>query len=114
MSECPENCPYLPRIEALEKESQHNKDAHKEFYGKLEESHTNVARFFRGILSRYIAMYPSLTIASNKPSFTNDDFLRGKLYLASQRIVKRWHARCPRWDMVLNQLQLIFADRAVG
>ena len=68
MSECPENCPYLPRIEALEKESQHNKDAHKEFYGKLEESHTNVARFLRGILSRYIAMYPSLTIASNKPA----------------------------------------------
>lgn len=43
MSECPENCPYLPRIEALEKESQHNKDAHKEFYGKLESSNTSIA-----------------------------------------------------------------------
>lgn len=36
-------CPYLPRIEALERDSQHNKNAHKEFYGKLENSHTAVA-----------------------------------------------------------------------
>lgn len=43
---CKENqrdCPYLPRIEALEKDNQHNKDAHKEFYSKLESSHTTVA-----------------------------------------------------------------------
>ena len=36
-------CPLLPRIEALEQDSKHNKDAHKEFYRKLETSHTNVA-----------------------------------------------------------------------
>ena len=36
-------CPYLPRIEALERDSEHNKDAHKEFYGELERSHTTVA-----------------------------------------------------------------------
>ena len=53
-------------------------------------------------------------ITKNKPSFTNDDSLRKMLYLASQRIVKHWHARCQNWDMVLNQLQLMFADRAVG
>ena len=53
-------------------------------------------------------------ITKNKPSFTNDDSLRRMLYLASQRIVKHWHARCQNWDMVLNQLQLMFADRAVG
>ena len=33
-------------------------------------------------------------ITKNKPSFTNDDSLRRMLYLASQRIVKHWHARC--------------------
>ena len=37
------SCPYLPRIEALERDSEHNKNAHKEFYGKLENSRTTVA-----------------------------------------------------------------------
>jgi len=40
---CLEPCPYLARIEALEDESRHNKEAHKEIYGKLEASHTSVA-----------------------------------------------------------------------
>ena len=53
-------------------------------------------------------------ITKNKPSFTNDDSLRRMLYLASQRIVKHWHARCQNWDMVLCQLQIMFADRVVG
>lgn len=35
-------------------------------------------------------------------------------YLASQRIVKHWHARCQNWDMVLSQLDIMFADRKVG
>ena len=53
-------------------------------------------------------------ITKNKPSFTNDDSLRRMLYLASQRIVKHWHARCQNWDMALSQLQLMFADRVTG
>ncbi len=40
---CPEPCPLLTRVEALEEESRHNKEAHKEMYGKLEASHTSVA-----------------------------------------------------------------------
>lgn len=51
-------------------------------------------------------------ITKNKPSFTNDDSLRRMLYLASQRIVKHWHAQCQNWDMVLSQLEIMFADRA--
>ncbi len=43
-------------------------------------------------------------ITKNNPSFTNDDSLCRMLYLASQRIVKHWHARCQNWDMVLSQL----------
>ena len=39
----PRDCPVLHRIEALEDEINHNKEAHKEFYSKLEGSHTNVA-----------------------------------------------------------------------
>ena len=53
-------------------------------------------------------------ITKNKPSFTNDDSLRRMLYLASQRIVKHWHARCQNWDLVLSQLEIMFADRAIG
>ena len=53
-------------------------------------------------------------ITKNKPSFTNDDSLRRMLYLASQRIVKHWHARYQNWDLVLSQLEIMFADRAVG
>ncbi len=53
-------------------------------------------------------------MAAHKPSFTNDDSLRRMLYLASQRIVKHWHARCQNWDLVLSQLESMFADRAVG
>ena len=53
-------------------------------------------------------------ITKNKPSFTNDDSLRRMLYLASQRIVKRWKSRCQNWDLVLRQLQIMFPDRANG
>ena len=42
-------------------------------------------------------------ITKNKPSFTNDDSLRKMLYLASQNIVN--------WDMVSNQLRILFEDR---
>ena len=50
-------------------------------------------------------------ITNNKPSFTNDDSLRRMLYLASQRIVKHWHARYQNWDLVLSQLEILFAGR---
>ena len=51
-------------------------------------------------------------ITKNKPSFTNDDSLRRMLYLASQRISRRWHARYQNWDLVLSQLEIMFAGRA--
>ena len=53
-------------------------------------------------------------ITKNKPAFTNDDSLRRMLYLASQRIMKHWHARCQNWDLVLSQLELMFPQRAAG
>ena len=53
-------------------------------------------------------------ITKNKPSFTNDDSLRRMLYLASQRIVRHWHARCQNWDMVLSQLEIMFSDQKAG
>lgn len=47
----------------------------------------------------------------NKPSFTNDDSLRKMLYLASKKIVEHWTVSCRNWDMVLNQLNIMFSDR---
>lgn len=40
---CREACPYFHRIEALEQDSERNKRAHKDFYDRLEKSHTSVA-----------------------------------------------------------------------
>jgi len=50
-------------------------------------------------------------ITKNKPSFTNEDSLRRMLYLASQRIIKRWRTRYQNWDLVLSQLEIMFAER---
>ncbi len=50
-------------------------------------------------------------ITKNKPSFTNDESLKKMLYLASRKIVERWTIRCRNWDMVINQLEIMFADR---
>lgn len=51
-------------------------------------------------------------ITKNKPTFMNDESLKKMLYLASKKIVDRWTMRCRNWDVVLNQLQIMFADRA--
>jgi putative transposase len=53
-------------------------------------------------------------VTKNKPSFTNDDSLRKLLYLASKNIVERWSQRCRNWDVVLNQLNIMFEDRIAG
>ena len=50
-------------------------------------------------------------VTKNKPSFVNDESLRKMLYLASKNIVKRWTQRCRNWDVVLNHLNIMFADR---
>ena len=43
MNVCNDKCPLEARVEALERDSEHNKDAHKDFYARLESSHTSVA-----------------------------------------------------------------------
>lgn len=53
-------------------------------------------------------------MTKNKPSFTNDDSLRRMLYLASQRIIRHWRTRCQNWDLILNQLEIMFSDRTVS
>lgn len=53
-------------------------------------------------------------VTKNKPTFVNDDSLKKMLYLASKKIVERWTQRYRNWDMVLNQLKILFSDRQVG
>jgi putative transposase len=53
-------------------------------------------------------------VTKNKPSFVNDDSLKKLLYLASKNIVERWTQRCRNWDVVLNQLNIMFQDRIAG
>ncbi len=53
-------------------------------------------------------------MTKNKPSFNNDDSLRRMLYLASQRITRHWRARCQNWDLILSQLEIMFAGRPQG
>lgn len=50
-------------------------------------------------------------VTKNKPSFQNDDSLKRILYLASKKIVERWTVRCRNWDVVLNQLTIMFSDQ---
>ncbi len=50
-------------------------------------------------------------ITKNKPSFTNDDSLRKMLYLASKNISSHWTVVCRNWDMVSEQLRILFDDR---
>jgi len=49
-------------------------------------------------------------ITNNKPSFTGDDSLRKMLYLASKRIQEHWTYRCRNWDLVVNQLNIMFHE----
>jgi len=50
-------------------------------------------------------------VTKNKPSFQNDDSLKRILYLASKKIVERWTVRCRNWDVVLNQLSIMFSEQ---
>ncbi|MBQ8640777.1 MAG: transposase, partial [Clostridia bacterium] len=50
-------------------------------------------------------------ITKIKPSCTNDDSLRKMLYLAAQNIGNHWTVVCRNWDMVSNQLRILFDGR---
>jgi len=49
-------------------------------------------------------------ITKNKPSFTSDDSLRNMLYLAGKRIQEHWTSRCRNWNLVVNQLSVMFPE----
>lgn len=49
-------------------------------------------------------------VTKTKLIFPNDESLMKMLYLAVQRVAKKWVRNYPDWDLVRNQLNIVFAD----
>lgn len=49
-------------------------------------------------------------VTKTKLIFPNDDSLLKMLYLAVERIAKKWTRNYPDWDLVINQLNIVFSD----
>ena len=49
-------------------------------------------------------------ITKTKLIFPNDDSLMKMLYLAVERVAKKWTRAYADWDLVINQLNIIFSD----
>lgn len=110
-----------------EEEARHNLERFKEKWSKSYPSCVKSWEDNWEILSTYFA-YPQeirkiiyttnlieglhrqfRQITKNKPSFSNDESLRKMLYLASKKISAKWTQRCRNWDVILRQLELLFA-----
>lgn len=48
-------------------------------------------------------------IRKNLPGFNSDGFLHWMLYLVLRRVVKYWHTGCQSWNLVISQLEILFA-----
>jgi transposase-like protein len=46
-----------------------------------------------------------------KGVFPNDNALMKCLYLATKNIEKKWTVRCPNWDMIYNELDILYPNR---
>lgn len=49
-------------------------------------------------------------VTKTKLIFPTDDSLLKMLYLAVERIAKKWTRNYPGWDLVINQLNIVFSD----
>ena len=49
-------------------------------------------------------------ITKTKLIFPNDDSLMKMLYLAVERVERKWTRAYSDWDLVINQLNIIFSD----
>ncbi len=49
-------------------------------------------------------------ITKTKLIFPSDDSLMKMLYLATQRISRKWTRSYENWDMVVNQLNILFSE----
>ena len=49
-------------------------------------------------------------IAKTKLIFLNDDSLMKMLYLAIERVSRKWSRAYADWDLIINKLNIIFSD----
>lgn len=49
-------------------------------------------------------------VTKTKLIFPNDDSLLKMLYLAAERVAKKWTRTYPDWDLVINQLNIVFNE----
>jgi len=49
-------------------------------------------------------------VTKTKLIFPNDDSLMKMLYLAVERVAKKWTRSYSEWDLVINQLNILFSD----
>ena len=49
-------------------------------------------------------------VTKTKLIFPNDDSLMKILYLAVERVAKKWTRSYAEWDLVVNQLNILFSD----
>ena len=49
-------------------------------------------------------------VTKNKKIFPTDDSLLKILYLATEKAAKKWTRKYPNWDLVINQLKILFAE----
>lgn len=49
-------------------------------------------------------------VTKNKKIFPTDESLLKILYLATEKVSKRWTRKYPDWDLVINQLKILFSE----
>lgn len=49
-------------------------------------------------------------VTKTKSVFPNDSVLEKMLYLASENVGKKWTQRYKNWDLVLNQLIVLYGE----
>jgi len=49
-------------------------------------------------------------VTKTKLIFPNDESLMKMLYLATEKVSKKWTRRYDNWDLVVNQLNILFAE----
>ncbi|WP_410506267.1 transposase [Haloimpatiens sp. FM7315] len=49
-------------------------------------------------------------VTKTKLIFPNDDSLLKMLYLAVQRVERKWTRQYRQWDLVVNQLKIVFSE----
>ncbi len=50
-------------------------------------------------------------VTKSKAIFPSDESLEKMLFLVSKNIMKKWTLRYRNWDMVLNQLMIMYPER---